>query len=397
MKLIRRHLEKDKSGFMTLCPEQPEDMWHTYNLLQVGDVLKATTVRRVVHESATGTTSSQKVRTNLSIVVTKVDFDAQASALHANGTVCEENAYAKLNAHHTLDLELNRNFTINKPEWDAYALERVNLACDPARTAEVGAVVLQEGLAHICLLTEHMTVTRLRIEQSIPRKVRGSSSQHDKSLERFYDTVYEGVRKHLFDDVPGSDDNGTDTTGLKAILIASPGFVGEGLVKRMMTRATNDGRKDILRARPKILLVHCSSGHLFSLHEVLKSQEVVSQLADTKYAREAQLIEKFYRQMNDDETRAWYGPQHVAAAVEHGAVGTLLLTDTLFRADNVATRKKYVAMCDAVKQAGGSVAIFSSLHETGQQLAQLGEIAAILTIPLAEDDLGLGDLDLGAA
>lgn len=47
--------------------------------------------------------------------------------------------------HHTIDLELNRNFTLLKPEWDIIALERVQEACDITKQADVAAVVLQEG------------------------------------------------------------------------------------------------------------------------------------------------------------------------------------------------------------------------------------------------------------
>ena len=34
MKLIKRHIEKDGSGSITLRPERAEDMWHAYNLIQ---------------------------------------------------------------------------------------------------------------------------------------------------------------------------------------------------------------------------------------------------------------------------------------------------------------------------------------------------------------------------
>ena len=35
--------------------------------------------------------------------------------------------------------------------------------------------------------------------------------------------------------------------------------------------------------------------------------------------------------LGSDELRAWYGPEHVALAVDRGAVGTLLISDRLFR------------------------------------------------------------------
>jgi stalled ribosome rescue protein Dom34 len=40
---------------------------------------------------------------------------------------------------------------------------------------------------------------------------------------------------------------------------------------------------------------------------------------------------RFHKMMATDELRAWYGPDHVALAVDRGAVGTLLISDELFR------------------------------------------------------------------
>jgi protein pelota len=265
-------------------------------------------------------------------------------------------------------------------------LERVSLACDPGRTAQVGAIVLQEGLAHICLVTEHMTLLKLRVDMPVALKARGSSSAHDKGLERFYDTVYEGMKRFFFDKETSREE------GLKAILIASPGFTGEGLLKRCMAKAALEDRRDILKFKPHCILAHCSSGHLFSLAEALKQPGVMQQLQDTKFAQESQMLERFYKMMAEDDNRAWYGPKHVEKAVAAGAVGTLMLTDSLFRSNEIATRKRYVAMVEQVRQAGGQALIFSSLHESGKQLQQLGEIAALLNVPLAEEDLDTQDI-----
>ena len=35
--------------------------------------------------------------------------------------------------------------------------------------------------------------------------------------------------------------------------------------------------------------------------------------------------------LSTDEMRAWYGPDHVALAADRGAIGTLLISDELFR------------------------------------------------------------------
>lgn len=85
-----------------------------------------------------------------------------------------------MGAYHTLDLELNRKFTLQKALWDSIALERVEMACDPAANADVAAVVMQEGLAHVCLITPSMTLVRSKIDITIPRKRKGFVQQHEK-------------------------------------------------------------------------------------------------------------------------------------------------------------------------------------------------------------------------
>lgn len=70
----------------------------------------------------------------------------------------------QMGAYHTLDLELQRNFTISKQVWDTVVLARLEEACDPVRQAEVAAVVMQPGLANVCLLTSAMTIVRQRID-----------------------------------------------------------------------------------------------------------------------------------------------------------------------------------------------------------------------------------------
>ena len=63
MKLQKQQIsEKDGFGFVRLMAEQPEDLWHAYHLVGVGDRVKATTLRKVVKSSSTGSTTSSKVK-----------------------------------------------------------------------------------------------------------------------------------------------------------------------------------------------------------------------------------------------------------------------------------------------------------------------------------------------
>lgn len=134
---------------MVLVPNEDEDMWHVYNLLQVGDRIKASTLRKVVSESATGTTGATKVRTTLTIAVETIDYDFEGCVLRLKGKNVEENQYVKMGQYHTLDIELNRKFTLHKEEWDVYSIDRLEMACDPSRSADLGAIVMNEGMLNV--------------------------------------------------------------------------------------------------------------------------------------------------------------------------------------------------------------------------------------------------------
>jgi protein pelota len=380
MKLIRKSLQKDQSGDITLCPEDSEDLWACYNLIRTGDEIQAKSMRKVQKLSKDGEVlkgQSQRKLLNLKLKIDKVDFDPAGGSLRIKGQVVEDADDVSAGTFHTFDLELNRNFRLFKDEWDIISLDIIANATDPENKAEVGAVIMQEGLAQICLLTENMTVVRQRIETSVPRKKRGDNSGYEKGIRRFYELVYSTMLRNLTLDK------------LKAVLIASPGFLARGFYNYIFEQAAATGNKPVLKSKDKFFVTHSSSGHVHSLEEVLKNQDVQKQLADTKYGRETVVLDKFFKMLNDDDSRAWYGPKQVAAAVEKGAVSTLLITDTLFRANDIQTRRHYIELVESVRAGGGEVYQFSSLHSSGEQLDQITGIACILTFPVPE----LEDID----
>lgn len=81
---------------ISLIPEESEDMWHAYNLIAEGDAVTASTVRKVQTESSTGSSTSNRVRTTLTIRVETIDFDTQACVLRLKGRNIVENQYVKV-------------------------------------------------------------------------------------------------------------------------------------------------------------------------------------------------------------------------------------------------------------------------------------------------------------
>eukprot|EP01102_Stenamoeba_stenopodia_P005193 TRINITY_DN15714_c0_g1_i1.p1 TRINITY_DN15714_c0_g1~~TRINITY_DN15714_c0_g1_i1.p1 ORF type:complete len:387 (+),score=71.03 TRINITY_DN15714_c0_g1_i1:108-1268(+) len=380
MKLISKRLEKDGTGSITLRAEEAEDLWHVYNLVSKGDLFTTTTMRKVQKETSTGSIENERVRLRLTIEVDSVDFDPGSEVIRFMGRNVSETPFVKMGAFHTLELEVKKeskkDFTITKKAeeggWDSVALETVETACDPAATADVAAVIMNEGLANICLITSTMTIVRSRIEMTIPRKRKGSSATHDKALEKFFESVLRAILQYVNFDV------------VKAVIVASPGFTKDQFFQYLSNEMVKQDNKILLQNKSKFLLAHSNTPHKHGLKEVLTDNAVAAKLVDTKAASEVRALGEFYEMLKVDPDRAFYGVAHVMAANERSAIQTLLITDSLFRAADIATRKKYVSLVESVKEGGGDVRIFSTQHVSGEQLQSLGGIAAILRFGLPD-------------
>jgi protein pelota len=258
-----------------------------------------------------------------------------------------------------MTLELGKDIGITKLFWDSHAFQILQEAADVALKADAAAVIMEEGLAHVCLLSSSMTLTLATVDSPVPRKTGAAASQRGKALAKFHEGVLAAIIQHI------------DFAKTKALIIASPGFAKDAFFEWLMAEAARRQLKQITGFREKILLVHCSAGHKHCLKEVLSDPSSSAALSNCKAMQETKAMHDFDTMMVQDDRRAVYGKNHVAAAVEMGAVQTLLITDGLFRTENVEDRNFYVAMMDSVKSIGSNVLILSTQHVSGERLQSL--------------------------
>lgn len=93
----------------------------------------------------------------------------------------------------------------------------------------------------------------------------------------------------------------------------------------------------------------------------------MNKIADTKAAGEVKALENFYSVLQTEPAKAFYGKRHIEKANEGQAIETLLISDSLFRCRDVSQRKDYVKLVDSVREYGGDVKIFSSMHISGER------------------------------
>ncbi|KAG9510000.1 Protein pelota, partial [Fragariocoptes setiger] len=354
MKIVHRQIDKNGEGKVGLIPEEADDLWQIYNLIQPGDQIRAPTMRKVINESATSSTA-QRVKVTLTLSAEKIDYDAEGNVVKVKGKNIEENKHVKVGQYHTLDLELNKRFFLTKPCWDSMALNQLYHACDPAQNSELAVVIMQEGLAFVCLITNTMTIQRAKIEVNIPRKRKNFCSQHDKGLEKFYDNIIQAIIKNI------------NFAVVKCVIVASPGFVKDQFLEHMWREATKQDMKVLLDNRQKFMASHSSTGFKHSIREVLSDPVIQSKLEDTKAIDEVKIWNKFHDLLANEPNKAAYGLRDVEAANHYEAIETLMISDKLFRSTNVQLRKRYAHLIHSVKSSNGDVKIFSSMHPLGER------------------------------
>ncbi|GMM48832.1 ribosome dissociation factor [Pichia kluyveri] len=379
MKLISKSSSKE-GAVVAVVPEDADDLWTLYNIISKGDEITLKSYRNIkpsVNGIPIPGAQAQRKLLNLTLSVESSTFVSSERELRIKGTTTVPLIDVPLSSYHTATVMINEQVKIFKEIWDSHDDEIIDNACN-AMKAEVGAIVLEEGVSHTCLITDSMTILRNKIEKSIPKKRRGDSSAHDKALNIFLNNTALAALRNL------------DILNLKAIVVASPGKLQNQLIEKIFEEINKSSDKELIRCKSKFISATSSTGYLQGLEEVLKTPSIKKQLSDTKVQKNVALFDEFSKHLNNDDYRAFYGEEEVKKALEiGGAIKVLLITDTLLKNDDVNKRRHYIDIVERVKEDNGDVSIFSSLHDSGKQLDQLTGIAVILNYPvpdLEEDD-----------
>jgi len=373
MKILKRRIDKSGNGLIVVVPEEEEDLWHLYNLVQRGDSIKTGTFRKIKTESKTGSVSTKRMFMVIKLQILQINYyygeESADIGLLLKGKNIEESRFMQIGQMHTIKVELNHPVTIYKNNWDKLHMRILDEAADPTSSADIAALTMDEGLANLCIVSNMTTLVKAKIEKNIPKKFSGIY-HYDKAMQGFFENILQAII------------NSIDFNVIKAFVIASPGFVNQNFFKFLNEMSEKQEYSILKTNKEKFILVKSSSGYKGALNEVLADPNVMNKLKDTKAIKEIEALDRFYKILQQDADRVAYGHKYVMEAKEHSAIKELLICDSLFRTKNFSMRQVYVDLVDKVKDNGGEVYIFSRSHVSGEKLNDLSGIAAILRFPL---------------
>jgi len=152
MKVIFRDL---KHGEIKLMPENLDDIWHLYNIIDEGDLVRMVTFRTSEQkDDKIRSKKAEKKRMKLGIRVKEVKFHEFSDMLRIHGVI--EEGPQDLGSYHTLsvDAEDMDKISIIKEEWKHHQLERIDEAVRLRNQSILTFVSLDEDTATIAVLRQ---------------------------------------------------------------------------------------------------------------------------------------------------------------------------------------------------------------------------------------------------
>ncbi|OIW11318.1 hypothetical protein TanjilG_20467 [Lupinus angustifolius] len=373
--LVKEDLVANQTGTAKIIPEESDDLWLLYNIISQNDVVSAETTRKVHLESSNKSTTASRVKLTLHLKVTCRDFHKDSSTLRIQGRSLDANPYVPQGSFHTFTLELNKPFEIRKKVWDCDAVEALRESAEKVSCAEgdLVVVVMQQKHAEIYLLGKGVTTLCSKIEGSSLTSGRKASFKGPGNA--FFREVFGSITKHV------------DFKLVKSVVIASDGSTKEEFRRFLLLEAKRLRMKSIEENKSRIVVVglECNNNKGNDhLKEVLGDSTVMNSIKDSKVGIEIRAMRELWDMVCNNSDRACYGPKSVESAEKMKAIETLLINDDVYRSNEIGTRKKYENLVKSVKESGGKVLVYSSMHVLAQQLQQLTGVAAILRFPLPD-------------
>jgi protein pelota len=345
----RQQVEGGKER-ITLVPETLDDLWHLTYVLEPGDHVAGDTTRRIQrNDDQLRDTGGEREHLWVELELDDVEFARFANRLRVSGVIVECSREDQLGHHHTINVEEREELEIEK-RWKPDQLERLNEAVEATENADVAIATVEEGEAHVHTVAQFGTEERASITAPTGKG------------------EYARSRSELFGEL-------TDVLArldVDAIILAGPGFTKQDALDHIEEEAP-----DLVE---KITTVDTSAVGDRGVHEVLKRGAVEEVQAETRIAEEAELVDDLTGRIAEGETAA-YGAEQVAKAADFGAIEHLLVLDEALRRERSGEGEWDVdvnQVIETTEQKGGEVTVFSSEFAPGQQLANLGEIAALL-------------------
>ncbi len=328
---------------ITLIPETLSDLWYLEKIVDPGDLVSSTSLRKFVSETG----KSERKRVWIKLKVEKVDFQKFSNVLRILGTIVEgrPEELVSFGAYHTLEVKPGTKLTLEKTTWLNYHKEILERAIKASKKPRLVLVSLDDSEALVYSLAE------VGLEKI--GEFHRSGGKDMGNLDSIWASYFHEVAKAL------------SNIDVQNILVGGPGFVKNDFYEFVKERYPGLAKK--------LIIVDLVSSGFSGIKEMLSRPEINRILEETRIARETKLVNDLMAEISKDGL-AVYGLAQVEEALDYGAVEKLIISESFFSEN----REKCEELMQKAEHTRAEIHIIGQDTDAGKQLKALGGIAAIL-------------------
>jgi protein pelota len=266
MKIIKKVIDWKKKIFLVRMnlDQNTDDIWNVYNLLNTGDFITGTCHRKIQKETNSLVKIEKKIIT-CTLKIKTFQYDAENDSLRVNGVNARENKWIGLGMTQAMDIHPPRQIMIVKRDFDSIHVMRLNQMIQEEDQGHLIAITMEEGIAHIFIVTQHKTMLKQKVEKTVAKSTKFNASKKSSQKNKFFELVVQALEKEF------TGENGYLFAKVKCCVIGSPGFVRENFynyLKEISDKKQSSFIKDLISMT---IIEHCSTGFKHSLNELLGS------------------------------------------------------------------------------------------------------------------------------
>ncbi len=346
-----------KHEILKVILENQDDLWHLYNIIEKGDLVKAETFRELKVSRGEDVMKGSRVKMVLGVQTEQVEFQKFTGKLRIRGRIRDapERYDSLLGAYHTLTVGEDNQVVFENKAIDRRVQDRLNRASKVKRP-EILLIGLSDGDAAIAVYRDIGLQVLLQMSRNIPGKREGDDSRFT-AKQSLYKELYSALAEIL-----------QREQNVRNIVIAGPGFWKNEFLNLIRERNPD--------AAAKVVLENCSYGGLDGIKEALR-RDVVEKISHEGSAQQERLLlEEVYRRLGNAEGLVTYGMSGVKKAAEYGAVDTLISANSMLAEKE--KREEVDGLMKDVESKGGKIRIIGDDDEALERLNSLGGVAATL-------------------
>lgn len=326
--------------FLDILPEDIDDIYELYRIIDVND-----TVKTLTHRSIPGDGGRAKGRVSLVLEVTveKVTVDLCVGILFVKGQIMNETDYTKVGSFHTLEVGVNQRMSLRKDYLSAGSIKMLG-DMTIENKASMGYLICRKEGYSLVLTTEYTT-------KRIPL------------VEKGKEKTFKKVLTHL-------------KNNLTVFVVVGTDKDAEEYFKKQ-----KDLNNKVVCIGKSVTSPHTHKGDCTEIETIYRTPELLRKLKGLKKGNEIFALCEYFMLENTNTHRTVLGIKETLCAAENYIVKVLIVTDCAVKSDSPETRKEIEEIINLVKKGNSEIHIVSQYTSDGEKIKNRGGVVAILSQP----------------